>query len=421
MTFRMRFAAGLRALMSARDFRRLCVSQLFGGLGEWLATLSLIALVWDRTHSAVASGVVLALRILPAAVIGSALGAVVDRFDRKRVLIACTAGRALIYGSLPLVGGVAPVLALALVAEIATLCYMAARDATLPRLVPAEQLASANALSLASSFASMPVGSGIFAGLIWLQGRVFHPGQAFALAASATFLFLATMQLGRMAASAGIPRTPKAGQRDAKAARAALRGILRADPILRRVVVGGTLVACCGGVLLTLGLAYVRETLNAGSAAYSALMTSFCFGAVAGVGAVQKARAHLPKVFHLGTVVMGGILLAMAVFPSTGIGIAAGFVFGGAAVAVFLGGITILQDRIDDTARGRAFAIAHSGLRVLAVGIGLLAAWAARALGRGDVVWTMDGTQVMLAVSGAVLFAVGMMLAKPARHARASA
>ncbi|HVL32394.1 MAG TPA: MFS transporter, partial [Actinomycetota bacterium] len=158
----------LRALLSKQDFRRLCTSQIFGGLGEWLATLALIALVWDRTHSAFVSGIVLALRILPAAVISSALSLLVDRFDRRRVLVACTAGRAAIYGTLPLVGGVAPVLVLALIAEIATLAYIAARDATLPRLVPAESLPAANAVSMASSFAAMPFGSAMFATFGWM-------------------------------------------------------------------------------------------------------------------------------------------------------------------------------------------------------------------------------------------------------------
>src|SRR5207245_1927827 len=42
---------GLRALFGKRDFRKLCVAQVFGGMGEWLATLALIGLVYDRTHS----------------------------------------------------------------------------------------------------------------------------------------------------------------------------------------------------------------------------------------------------------------------------------------------------------------------------------------------------------------------------------
>lgn len=406
----------VRALFSKQDFRRLCTSQIFGGMGEWIATLALIALVWDRTHSAFASGIVLALRILPAAIIGSLLGHVVDRFDRRRVLVACTAGRACIYGALPLVGGIATVLALALLAEVATLAYMAARDATLPRLVPAASLPAANAVSLGSSFGVMPFGSLLFAGLVWLQGRSGHPGQAFALLTASGLLAAATIMLGRITGAGVGTKHADSGVERVKTRRGALREMLRADPILRRVVVGAAIVACCGGTLLTLGLAYVRETLHAGPAAYSALLTTFCFGAATGVIAVHRARTHLPRLFHVGGGVMGAILLAMALFPSTAMGYGMGFVFGGAFVATFLGGITILQDRVDDAIRGHAFAIAHSSLRVGAVCVGLLAAWAAKSLGAGEVFWSMDGTQVVLGAAGlALLLSGAVLLARPAR------
>lgn len=405
----------LRALLSKQDFRRLCTSQVFGGLGEWLATLALIGLVWDRTHSAVASGMVLAFRILPAAVLSSVLGLIVDRFDRRRVLVACTAGRAAIYGTLPLVGGVTPILALALVAEIATLAYVAARDATLPRLVPKDQLPAANAVSMASGFAAMPLGSGIFAALGWLGGRVGHSGISLALVAAGGLLAIATLMLGRMAAAGAPPRLRARKTDDGPVLeRGALRAVLREDPILRRVVVGAVIIACCGGALLTLGLAYVRETLHAGQAAYSILLTMFCFGALAGIAAVHRYRAQLPKLFHAGGGVMGAILFVMALFPSTAVACAMGFVFGGAFVATFLGGITILQDRVDDTVRGRAFAIAHSGLRVLAVAVGLAAAWGAKRLGAGQVFWSMDGTQVMLAAAGVgLLLSASLVVGRP--------
>src|SRR5207248_7562881 len=69
---------GLRTLFGRRDFAKLCIAQVFGGMGEFLATLALIGFVYDRTHSAFLSGVVLASRILPAALIGSVLSAFVD-------------------------------------------------------------------------------------------------------------------------------------------------------------------------------------------------------------------------------------------------------------------------------------------------------------------------------------------------------
>lgn len=410
-----RFQA-LKQLLDARDFRRLVTSQVVGGLGEWLATMALIALVWERTHSAFLSGAVLALRIAPAAVLTGALSKVIDRFDRRRVLVACTLGRACIYGALPLVGGVAPVLALALVAEVATLAFVAARDATVPRLVPASHLAMANAFSMASSFAAMPFGSGLFAGLTWLQGALGRPGVDLALLAAAGLFGFSTIMLGRLASEphpeAAIPE-PLVPSGEV----VSLRAVLRADPILRRVVFGGIVVACCGGTLLTMGMAYVQGTLHAGPAGYSVLMTAFCAGAVTGVVALQRARAHLPKVFHAGAGAMGAILLAMAVFPSRTIGYLMAFVFGGAFVSVFLGGITILQERVDDAVRGRAFALAHSGLRVGAVAVGLLAAQGAKMMGAGRVLWTMDSTQVVLAGAGLVMFAVTAVLVAPRRRA----
>ncbi|HEX9711243.1 MAG TPA: MFS transporter [Actinomycetota bacterium] len=409
---------GLRRLFAARDFKRLLASQAMGGLGEWVATMALITLVWDRTHSAVASGLVLALRLLPAAILSGFLGLVVDRFDRRRVLVACTLGRALIYGSLPLVGGVAPVLALALVAEVGTLAYSAARDATLPRLVPRDLLSTANGISMASTFIAMPFGSGLFAVLLWLQGLTGSRGVDLSLLAAAGLLGGATVLIGRIATDAGIieqhENSPATG---ARAGFRAVREVFAADPILRRVALGGLVVASLGGSLLTLGLAYVRETLEAGPAAYGVLLTTFCAGAAAGVGLLHRARSILPRLFHVASGVMGAILLVMAIFPSAVVGYGMSFLFGGAFVATFLGGVTILQDRVHDAVRGRTFAMAHSSLRVGAVVVGMGAAWVAHRLGAGSVFWSMDGTQVVLAVAGLGLFLSGALLMSPRKRA----
>lgn len=422
---------GAQGLLSGADFRRLCLSQVFGGLGEWLATLALIGIVWERTHNALASGVILAFRILPAALIGSFLGTLVDRLDRRRVLVASTAGRACVYGALPIVGGVAPIMALALVAEVASLTYIAARDATLPRLVPDEKLPAANAISMASAYGGMPVGSGLFALLTVAVpgGKAF--GLELALVTAGIMLAVATWLIAQVQVAAGVfppaeapDGAPKPTKRELRRAGwAALRALLREDRILRRVVIGGVVASAGGGAIMTLGLAYVRGTLHASPAAYSGLLTSFCFGAAIGVAAVQKGRRHLPKVFRAGVGAMGAILLGMALFPSQAMGYGMGFVFGGAFVATFLGGVTILQERIHDGIRGRAFALAHSGLRVGAVCVGVLAAWGAKMIGSDPHAvagLSLDGTQVMLAATGLLLAACAVFIIR-VRPARARA
>jgi dTMP kinase len=419
--------ASIRALNRSKDFRTICASQLLAGLGEWLATLALIALVWDRTHSAIASGVVLAFRILPAALLGSWLGSFAERFDRKRVLVACNAGRACLYGALPLVGGLAPVLALALMAEVGTICYMSARDAVLPRLVPEESLPTANAISMASAYGAMPVGSGLFALVSWLSGG----GVAFPLFLAAVIVGFATLLVGRVDAAACKRECVEntAGDSHEKASFRegvrALRALLSADPVLKRVAIGAAVAATGGGAVLTLGLAYVRGTLRAGPGAYGGLLTAFCFGVLAGVAGLQRNRKHLHKVFHLGVAAMGGILLIMALFPSTPVGFGMGFVFGGAFVATFLGGITIIQERVHDSLRGRAFALAHSGLRVSAVTLGVLAAWGAKLLGSQQRVlgtFRLDGTQIVFMAAGLFLLVAATALLRPAtRRATAAA
>jgi dTMP kinase len=422
--------ASVRALNRSKDFRTLCASQLLAGLGEWLATLALIALVWEKTHSAIASGVVLAFRILPAALLGSWLGSFAERFDRKKVLVACNAGRACVYGALPVVGGLAPVLALALLAEVGTICYMSARDSVLPRLVPKESLPLANAVSMASAYGAMPIGSGMFALVTWAQQQAGHTGVGFPLLLAAVIVAFATLLVGRVDAVAcareerevddGVCHE-KASFRDGLRA---LREVLAADPVLKRVAIGAAVAATGGGAVLTLGLAYVRGTLRAGPGAYGGLLTAFCAGVLVGVVGLQRNRTNLHKLFHLGVAAMGGILLIMALFPSTPVGFGMGFVFGGAFVATFLGGITILQERVHDSLRGRAFALAHSGLRVSAVTLGVVAAWGAKILGskpRDLGAFSMDGTQIVFMAAGAFLLVAATFLLRPATSRAAAA
>jgi hypothetical protein len=102
-------------------------------------------------------------------------------------------------------------------------------------------------------------------------------------------------------------------------------------------------------------------------------------------------------------------------------GFGMGFVFGGAFVATFLGGITIIQERVHDSLRGRAFALAHSGLRVGAVTLGIAAAWGAKMLGANQRVFgtfRLDGTQIVFFAAGALLLIAGTFLLRPMAASR---
>src|SRR6201992_3627862 len=74
-------------------FRKLLGGLAVSQIGDWLYNLALVTLVYSRTHSALWAGVTTAARVVPIVALGPVGGAIADRFDRRRLMIACDAIR----------------------------------------------------------------------------------------------------------------------------------------------------------------------------------------------------------------------------------------------------------------------------------------------------------------------------------------
>src|SRR5215813_14441652 len=90
------------SLWRNRDFLLLWSGQAISAAGTEVALLAYPLLVLALTHSPAQAGFVGALRALPYAFLCLPVGALVDRWDRKRVMILCDSGCAVALGSLPL-------------------------------------------------------------------------------------------------------------------------------------------------------------------------------------------------------------------------------------------------------------------------------------------------------------------------------
>ena len=90
-------------------------------IGDWLYNLALVVLVYDRTHSALWAGVTTAARVVPIVVLGPLGGVLADRFDRRRIMIACDLAR---MGFMVLLAAVAaarlPIVLAPVIAAVAT-------------------------------------------------------------------------------------------------------------------------------------------------------------------------------------------------------------------------------------------------------------------------------------------------------------
>src|SRR6059036_372981 len=78
----------LSLLRRNRNFRLLFFGQAISQLGDWFNSVAVYALLLDLTGSATAVAWMLIVQFLPMAFIGPLAGVVVDRVDRRRLMIA---------------------------------------------------------------------------------------------------------------------------------------------------------------------------------------------------------------------------------------------------------------------------------------------------------------------------------------------
>src|SRR5204862_2527093 len=91
----------LSLLRSNRNFRLLYIGQAISQLGDWFNSVAVFALLLDLTGSATAVAWMMIVQFLPVAIVGPMAGVVVDRVDRRRLMIAADLLRgSLIFGLL---------------------------------------------------------------------------------------------------------------------------------------------------------------------------------------------------------------------------------------------------------------------------------------------------------------------------------
>jgi dTMP kinase len=429
-------------LFGSRQFFRLWIVQVTSATGDWLgfsAIIVLAARIGGEAGAGAGAGaisLVLAARIVPGFFFGPLAGVLVDRWDRKRVMMACDLGRALVIVSLPFVHDLAGLVVASLVLEALTLLWSPAKDASVPKLVSPSRLASANSLSLAAAYGTFPFAALLFAFLAavsgWL-GRLGHthvgaPDQM-ALAFyvdGATFvisaLLVRRLQIGR---SGGAVHAV-AGRFGLGQTLSELREgwqFIFINPTVRAVNIGLATGLIGGGMLVPLGAVYSADVLHAGAAGYGLFTTALGFGVAIGAVAVVVFQRRLPKerIFTGCLLVAGAALIGAATAGSLLVAALLVGVMGAAVGPVYVVGFVLLQEEVDDELRGRVFASLNTLVRLcvlLSMVVGpLLAAllgglsdrWLGGRVSAGAVHVALPGVRLTLWLGGLIIISAGAL------------
>lgn len=158
-----------------RDFRLLTGGQLVSQLGNQLESLAIPLVVLSTTGSTTQAGTILGISTATYLIAGLIAGAFVDRWDRKRTMIWCELGRAVITVTVPIALALdaismSQLYAVAILTGILTVLFQTANSTALPHIVSAQQLPDALGATQAVSGVTRIVGA-TMAGATYAIGR----------------------------------------------------------------------------------------------------------------------------------------------------------------------------------------------------------------------------------------------------------
>lgn len=372
---------------------------LSGALSAFAVAVSLVAVGWTTlqvSDSVLTVGATFAARFVPALVLGIPLGSLVDRFDRRLILVGVG-----LVAVLPLVGaavlagagqlGLPALLGLSLGLGVLDTIRGTASQAYAFDLAGAQGATNAIALGNLGAFLLGTVGS--VAGGVALE----HSGIGSALLLAAAMSAAAAIGL---AVSRGHARRPRSEPRPVPSFARSLTLITR-----NRLVALIALVVIVAEVLgfssLTVFPTFARDVLHSDATGLGALSAARNLGAIAGLVLLARlgVRGRGGRLILLATLGFGLGLVGFALSTSFALSFVLLLAVGASAAGLDTLAQSLLQQSVDDSERGSAM-----GIWFFAIGFGPLGH-----LGIGAAA-NVIGAPTAMAISGSLLVLLAVAL-----------
>ena len=348
----------MRALLRDRSYRRLLIGQTLSAFGDYAMFLALAVWVKVLTGSNAKAGLAILPFILPS-LVGPALGVFVDRFPRRRIMVATDLAAAVAL--LPLLavrdaGDIWVIYVVSFLVGLATVVYQAARAGLLVSMLEEGDLGDANGLLQSTS-----QGMRLLAPLAGAALFAAFGGRAVALLDAATFVASALFLLG--------VRAPTIERGDEERGfwvelRAGVRHIARTAD-LRRLTIATAFVTLAAGVMEVAIFALIDEGLHRAPAFLGIISTAQGLGAMAGgvvVGVTMRRLGELSTIawalvaLGVGVGLLATAELAVVLVAAMCIGVAVSFY----NVAF----VTLIQRRTDVSMQGRVMSAVEAAFTV---------------------------------------------------------
>lgn len=416
-------------VFGTREYFRLWIAQVISSTGDWIGLLAILSIAARISDSAAAVSLVMVARVVPGFFLATVGGVLIDRLDRRKVMVFCDLGRAVLLGVLPFAENLLGLVLISFGLEILTLLWGPAKDASVPNLVDKQHLTSVNSMTLISTFGTIPVASLVFAALAALASWLGDFDALADLRLDQEVLALGIDAISFLVCAAIVWRLPIPHEHPRRATRVDWLGtvheiqeglrFIASHPRVRGVMLGLAVGLVGAGAMVPLGPVFARQGLGGDSATFGVLMTALGLGAAFGVIALSTLQRRLRRetVFELSVMGTGLFLVLGAAFSSLGPSAFAIAFAGAFAGTSYVTGFVTLQESVHDELRGRTFATLYTVIRlclflslVLAPLLADFWEWVVgddRTVAIGDGTYTFAGSRLALWTGGVVTLVGG--------------
>ncbi len=346
----------LRRGLFNKNFMLLWIGQLVSAFGNAIQYIALMWWVLSVTRSPAILGNVFALAVLPRVVLGPIAGVVVDRVNRKWIIVLADLFRGVIIvwmGLMALKGTlqVWQLYVIALLVASAGAFFDPAVGSSIPNLVSGKHLTRANSLYSMGSQVSNIVGPGVAGLLIAMAGApvvfLINGLTYFFSGVSEIFISMSSPHLGNI--------TLKSTVEDLKEG---FHFIAKQGYMIKMFITFAALNFFMSPIDVILPK-YVKSDLGYGAGEFGILMALFSVGFVIGGGILSISpeikQKYIPIIW--GIVGVGGLVAIFTLIPSLWYIYTVSFVIG---VLIALVNILInvfIQKIVPDEKRGRVFSV----------------------------------------------------------------
>ena len=416
-----------RSVLSIPAFRKLWRAMAFSSFGDWLGLLASTALAQqladgDYTKANFAIAGVFIVRLLPAVILGPFAGVIADRFDRRKLMVVCDILRFSLYLSIPIVGNYFWLYTASILAEIVTLFWSPAKEASVPNLVPKSKLESANQVSLLAAYGPAPLAAIVFSTLALFIGAINSAlGNTTQASAADVALYLNAISFLFCALTVwGLKEIPAGSSK--KLAQSSIGkslwegfAFIKDSKIIRGLIIGMLGAFFAAGAVIGLARTFVDD-LKAGEAAYGILFAAVFFGLALGISFGPRIFSQFSRrrLFGVSLTISGLMLVTLSLVLNLVLAIFITILLGLFAGISWVTGFTMLGLEVEDEVRGRTFAFVQSLIRVSLVLVLAIAPLVAAAIGEHTYAFrtttvTYNGAAFTMFFAGLIAVFVGVL------------